>query len=167
MTLKTNDPGLELLIEEFAVRMELFGLPKLAAKLHAAMILAEPPEKSTADLMRLTGGSKGAISQMLRLLDHFGMVERCAAPGKRGHRYRLPKNFMLEMFQQKMNAVLGMRDFLHSFKEDLENTNEYARQNIEEMMLFHQFFYDEVIKAFDRWKEQRQKRANAGNRGTP
>jgi len=147
LTSETNELRIERLIEEFAVMIEVFGLPKLAGRLFSALLFGEPPEKSTQDLIRLTGGSKGAISQMLRLLGHAGPIEKCASLHARGHCYRLRRHFMVQMLEQKMNALKGFHDFFTS------NEAEFAQ-----MIEFQKFFERISMEAFNYWKEQKSKR---------
>ncbi|PKN47639.1 MAG: hypothetical protein CVU59_02210 [Deltaproteobacteria bacterium HGW-Deltaproteobacteria-17] len=146
-------PEVESLIEEYALRMESFGMPPLAGRIFAVMVLTDPPEKSTQDLIQLTGGSKGALSQTLRILEQFGHLEKCPAPGQRGHRWRLRKHFMVEMFKSKMKAIRGMRDFWESHRDVVGNLSDVVQQNVREMAEFHAFFFEMVSHAFERWTQ--------------
>jgi len=144
-------PQVEKLMQEYALRMEAFGMPPLAGRVLAVMLLTDPPEKSTQDLIALTGGSKGAISLTLRILERFGQLEKCPVPG-RGHAWRLRRNFMIDMFQTKMNAIRGIRDFWEAHAAEVQGLSENIRRNVDEMARFHQFFCEEVVQAFERWK---------------
>lgn len=146
-------PQVETLMQEFALRMEAFGMPPLAGRVLAVMLLTDPPEKSTQDLIALTGGSKGAISLTLRILERFGQLEKCPAPDRRGHAWRLRPHFMIDMFQSKMNAIRGIRDFWEAHMPEVEGLSEDVRRNVGEMARFHQFFCEEVVQAFERWKQ--------------
>jgi len=158
LTSETNELRIERLIEEFAVMIEVFGLPKLAGRLFSALLFGEPPEKSTQDLIRLTGGSKGAISQMLRLLGHAGPIEKCASLHARGHCYRLRRHFMVQMLEQKMNALKGFHDFFTSNEAEFAHLSEQTQENIQEMIEFQKFFERISMEAFNYWKEQKSKR---------
>jgi len=160
---ESNDQQIERLIEEFAVQIEVFGLPKLAGRLFSALLFGDPPEKSTQDLIRLTGGSKGAISQMLRLLGQVGPIEKCASQNTRGHCYRLRRHFVVQMLEQKMNALRGFHDFFTSNQAEFAQLSEQAQENINEMIEFQIFFERIVLEAFDIWKEQRSRRLASGN----
>ncbi len=166
MTPETNDQRIERLIEEFAVKIEVFGLPKLAGRLFSALLFGEPPEKSTQDLIRLTGGSKGAISQMLRLLGHAGPIEKCASQHARGHCYRLRRHFVVQMLEQKMNALKGFHDFFTSNEAAFAHLSEQARENIQEMIEFQIYFEQIVMEAFDYWKDQKSNRTASGSFNT-
>lgn len=146
-------PQVEKLMQEFALRMEAFGMPPLAARLMAVMLLTDPPEKSTQELIALTGGSKGAISLTLRILERFGHLEKCPAQGRRGHAWRLRRHFMIDMFESKMRAINGVRDFWASHAAELEGLSENVRNQVEEMARFHQFFSEAMSMAFERWKQ--------------
>lgn len=145
-------PQVAKLIEEFGFRMEAFGMPPLAARLLSVMVLTDPPEKSTQDLVALTGGSKGAISLTLRILERFGHLEKCSAQGRRGHAWRLRRHFMIDMFEGKMKAINGIRDFWSSHVEEIGALSENVRANVEEMARFHQFFSEMMGQALDRWR---------------
>ena len=158
MSPETLSPTVEKLIEEFAVRMEVFGMPRLAGKLIAAFLFADPPEKSTQDLIRITGGSKGAISQMLHLLESSGPIEKCASKNRRGHSYRLRPHFLMPLLEQKINGIRAIREFLSTHQEDFLQLSEHSRENIREIIDFHMFFQQVVQEAFDAWKRQRNHR---------
>lgn len=145
-------PQVAKLIEEFGLRMEAFGMPPLAARLLSVMLLTDPPEKSTQDLIALTGGSKGAISLTLRILERFGHLEKCPAQGRRGHAYRLRRHFMIDMFESKMKAINGIREFWSNHAEEIGALSENVRTNVEEMARFHQFFSEMMVLALDRWR---------------
>jgi len=149
-------PQVKKLMEEYALRMEAMGMPPLAGRIFAVMLLTDPPEKSTQDLITLTGGSKGALSMTLRIMEQFGHLEKCPAPGRRGHNWRLRPHFMIEMFQGKINAIRGISDFWQSHAEEISRLSESVQHNVREMTRFHEFFFEVVTHAFERWKQQQQ-----------
>lgn len=153
-------PQVEKLMQEYALRMEAFGMPPLAGRVLAVMLLTDPPEKSTQELIQLTGGSKGAISLTLRILERFGHLEKCPAQGRRGHAWRLRRNFMIDMFQSKMNAIRGIRDFWEIHAAEVAGLSESIRRNVDEMARFHQFFCEEVVQAFERWRQMQAQPAD-------
>ncbi len=164
MSQEMNENRVERLIEEFAIQMEPFGMPRLAGKLLAALLFADPPEKSTQDLIRLTGGSKGAISQMLRFLGSAGPIEKCASRNRRGYSYRLRRHFLMPLIEEKIAGIRGLREFLIAHQEDFEQLSGHARENIEEILEFHTFFQQVMQQAFEEWKVRRNSRREKEDR---
>lgn len=150
---KTLSPEQQALVNEFAVHMEHFGIPPLAARIFGVMLLVEPAEKSTQEIIALTGGSKGAISLMLRMMEHIGLVEKCPVPGKRGHGWRLRHHFMVHMIDHKLRAVRGIQDFLQNRLEAVSRQSEFAGRNLQEMLQFYRFLHEEMTASFERWKQ--------------
>lgn len=141
------------LLNEFAVHMEQFGIPPLAARIFGVMLLVEPAEKSTQDIIALTGGSKGAISLMLRMMEHMGMIEKCSIPSKRGHGWRLRRHFMVHMIDHKLRAVRSIREFLEARLENEAGHSDFAIRNLREMLHFYQFLHEQMTDSFERWKK--------------
>lgn len=80
---------------------ELFvahGWPRLAGRVLAELMLAEPPFLSTVQLCDRLGTSKGHLSSAITVLKAMGMIERFGVAGSRRHHYRLtPDAFVRAM----------------------------------------------------------------------
>ncbi|MEZ4612205.1 MAG: MarR family transcriptional regulator [Caldilineaceae bacterium] len=70
-------------LEDFALHMEHQGLPRMAGRILAWLLICDPPEQSMPDLVEVLQASKSSVSTMTRHLIQFGMIERVSLPGER------------------------------------------------------------------------------------
>lgn len=75
--------------EAFALILERGGLPRMAGRVFAHLLVADPPERSAAQLAADIRASRGSISTMTRLLVGAGLIERRRRPGVRFDEYRV------------------------------------------------------------------------------
>lgn len=143
-----------LIVNEFAIHMEKFGIPPLASRIFGVMLLVEPAEKSTQQIIAISGGSKGAVSLMMRIMEHMGIIEKCSIPGQRGHGWRIRRHFMVHMIEHKLIAVRNIQEFLENRLKSTENLSEFAISNLQEMMLFYQFLNEQMSDIFEQWKQK-------------
>ena len=90
-TRPADNPGEAALafVEELAVGLEAEGLPRMAGRIFAFLLVCTPPEQTTADLRHALRASAGSISAMTRLLVGAGLIERVSRAGHRGDRFRI------------------------------------------------------------------------------
>ncbi|WP_165690787.1 GbsR/MarR family transcriptional regulator [Consotaella salsifontis] len=102
--------------EQFIARMgqhfELDGLPRIAGRLMALMILEGQPI-SFGDLARRLNVSRGSISTNARLLESKGMIERLSHPGERQDYFQLTAT-------PCANLIDGIRERMLRTAEDVE-----------------------------------------------
>lgn len=77
------------LVEEMAVALEAEGLPRMAGRIFAFLLVCQPPEQTAAQLGLSLHASVGSISSMTRLLVGAGLVERVSRAGQRADRFRI------------------------------------------------------------------------------
>lgn len=75
--------------EAFALILERGGLPRMAGRVFAHLLVADPPERSAAQLAADVRASRGSISTITRLLVGAGLIERRRHPGVRFDEYRV------------------------------------------------------------------------------
>src|SRR5712692_9981760 len=85
---KAGDP-LRPFVEEMAVTFEADGLPRMAGRIFAFLLVCRPPEQTAASLAHELDASGGSISTMVRLLVGAGLVERVSRAGVRADRFRV------------------------------------------------------------------------------
>ena len=69
--------------EDFGLFFEHLGVPRMAGRILAWLLICDPPEQTMQDLVDALGASKSSISTMTRLLMNFGLIERLSLPGER------------------------------------------------------------------------------------
>ncbi len=76
-------------VEDVAVLLEDFRLPRMAGRIVGRLLVATPAEQSAEELAAWLGASKGSISTMTRQLIDLGLVERVGVPGQRRDHFRI------------------------------------------------------------------------------
>ncbi|WP_051809110.1 GbsR/MarR family transcriptional regulator [Actinoplanes subtropicus] len=64
------------------------GLPAAFGKLMGWLLICDPPQQTSAQLVQALGLAKGSVSTGMRALEQLGMVQRVPASG-RGHAYEM------------------------------------------------------------------------------
>lgn len=76
-------------IEDVAILLEDFRLPRMAGRIVGRLLVAVPAEQASDELATSLGASKGSISTMTRQLIDLGLVERVGVPGERRDYFRI------------------------------------------------------------------------------
>ena len=77
------------LTEDFGLFFEHLGVPRMAGRILAWLLICDPPEQTMQDLVDALGASKSSISTMTRMLINFRLIERLSLPGERRDFYRV------------------------------------------------------------------------------
>lgn len=82
-------------VEEFGTALTGMGLPPAYAKVLGWLLICDPAGQSVSEIAEATGLSMGSVSGGARLLEHAGLLQRVAMPGRRGRFYEMaPDSFM-------------------------------------------------------------------------
>lgn len=135
------------LIEELGLYFEKrHGLPPLASRIYAIMVLSSREGFSFEEIMEITHASKSSVSTNLKLLLQLKFMEFYTKPGDRKRYFRSSGSFLQNMLKEQYEAI----------NADLELTgkiNEFNRKNNPESYekrgfigrTFHSFLEQEKI----------------------
>jgi hypothetical protein len=85
--------GEDQFIEDVGLYFESQGVPRMAGRLLAWLLICDPPEQTMPAMVKRLKVSKGSVSTMLRLLQQFQLVVRISKPGIRADFYRIGEDF--------------------------------------------------------------------------
>jgi DNA-binding transcriptional regulator GbsR (MarR family) len=85
--------------ERFASVLIEGGIPRMPARVFAALLAADSARLTSAQLADLLQASPAAISGGVRYLVSVGMVRREGEPGSRRHHYQVPENVWDEVMK--------------------------------------------------------------------
>jgi len=129
-------PAAAEFIERLGVATEAEGLPRIAGRLMALLLLLD--RACTLDeLTRRLGVSHGSVSTNTRLLESLGVVERASRPGDRRVYYRLgsdPYGRLLEGSVRRMRRIAGI---VEDARRALPREMTGARSRLAEMGRFY------------------------------
>src|SRR5262249_53984399 len=96
-------------VEEFGLCFEQGGLPRIAGRILAWLLICEPHEQSAEDLACAINASKGSVSTMTRMLAEMGMIERVARPLSRRDLYVVRDDGWQHIFSRRMALLSTFR----------------------------------------------------------
>lgn len=134
------------------------GMPRMAGRLLAALLVADPPEQSAEDLAATLQASRGSVSTMTRLLEAPGIIERLTKPGDRKVYYRnRPDAFALAM-QRDAEGASGLAKLAEKGLKLLDGADPEVRRGLEDMYAFYAFWEREIHKVLADWRRERESR---------
>ncbi len=140
--------------EDFGLFFEHLGVPRMAGRILAWLLLCEPPEQTMQDLVDALGASKSSISTMTRLLMNFGLIERLSLPGERRDFYRVRSDVWRHSLEDAQRKFEGFRDMAQCGLVLLEDEPLERRARIQAMHDVYDLLVREFPKLVDRWEEE-------------
>lgn len=120
------------LIETLGVHLESdYGLPPLAARIYADLVLTDDQGLTFEDCQSNHAASKGSVSTALNLLQKMGIVAYYTRPGERKRRFTIAarKTFFrskLEEQQKKLEKDRAIIEMVNNFNKQ-HNKEHYLR----------------------------------------
>lgn len=130
------------------------GLPRMAARVFAALFVAETGRLTAAELAETLKVSPAAVSGATRYLTDVGMAFREREPGSRRDHYTVRDN----MWQQAMtNRAPMMRHVVDALRDGatVVGADTHAGRRAMETVHFFQFLETEMTGLMDRWQAHR------------
>jgi len=145
------DPELKGWLEETALLFEEAGLPRMAGRVLAWLLVAEPPEQTAREMAEALGASKGALSPALHLLTRLQLVERLRRPGERADRYAVRPGAWRRLLLEKARTLALYRE---QAEKGLALVGEVRGERLREMRDLYAFFERELPKLLERFPEE-------------
>ena len=138
-------------IEEMGQIMASFGMPHMAGRILAALLVATPPEQSASQLATTLQASRGSISTMTRLLEAPGLIERVRKPGDRKVYYRNTPDAWSRAMTREAASMRVLRELAERGASLMEGESADARRGIEDTVAFLRFWEREMDAVLERW----------------
>jgi len=148
-------------VEDVAVVMEREGLPRMAGRIVARLLLAEPDHRSFQELRDELGASMGSISTMIRLLQQLNFVERVSVPGEGRARYRLRPHVWAARMEANTKKATQFRLLTERGLELLAGEPEEARERLVALKAAAAFWESELPAAAAELDRRRRARMDA------
>lgn len=142
-------------VERFALTLLETGLPRMPARVFAALLSAPDARLTAAELAEQLQVSPAAISGAVRYLIQVRLVTREREPGTRRDHFRILDDFWYEatMHRDEMLARWD-RDLLAGI-EAVGGPDTEAGARLDETRRFLAFVRGEVPQLMAKWREQR------------
>jgi DNA-binding transcriptional regulator GbsR (MarR family) len=144
-------------IQDVGILFEEFNLPRIAGRILGYLLICDPPYQTAGELLTATGGSKGSISSMTKLLIHTGSIERTSVIGKRGTYYRIKSGSLTDLLTMRMFFLKSMRQLAEKGLNIIGDTSTLQYKRLKEIRDLYAFFENEWPALLERWEKKRRK----------
>jgi predicted transcriptional regulator len=152
-------------VEQFASAMEASGLPRMPARVFAALLASDSGRMTAAELAETLQVSPAAISGAVRYLTQINMVVREPVPGSRRDRYRLADDSWYEVTISKMILIKTIVDITEQGVVAAGGRNTPAGSRIGGMRDFYIFVLDAMPELLAKWGDRKADPDTGDRRG--
>jgi DNA-binding transcriptional regulator GbsR (MarR family) len=149
-----RDDGVKRFVERFSLTLTESGMPRMAARIFVALLVAEDGRMTAAEIADYLRISRAAVSVAVRLLNQANLVVREREPGQPVDHYRVVDDVWIENTLWKEAAFRQMEIDLEIGTEVLSK-NSAAWRRVEETRQFFAFAREELARMMNRWRARR------------
>ncbi len=148
-------------VERFASAMVDAGVPRMPARVFAALQTADSGRLTSAEISELLQVSPAAISGAVRYLTQVHLVRREREPGSRRDHYVVDNDIWYEAILDRNRILLTWE---RSFREGVEalGPDTPAGVRLAESMAFFEFVRAELPALMERWRKVKDEMRAAG-----
>jgi predicted transcriptional regulator len=151
-------------VERFALLLTEAGMPRMPARVFAAILADDDGRLTAAEIGERLGVSAAAVSGAVRYLVQVGMVVRGREPGARRDDYRLHDQLWYEVYAYRGEMLRRWEQAMAEGAALLGSSP--AGRRIEETREFFAFLREELPAMMERWRELQAKRSGANGPGS-
>ncbi|MEV5932193.1 MarR family transcriptional regulator [Streptomyces sp. NPDC052079] len=148
-------------VESFAAQLVEAGLPRMPARVFAALLASDTGVLTSAELGERLRISPAAVSGAVRYLAQQHMVSREREPGSRRERYRVHGDQWYEALTNREAVIRRWEDALREGVTSLGEDTPAGRR-LAETLAFFEFVEKEVEAMMGRWRVYREERFGRG-----
>lgn len=142
-------------VERFAGQLTEAGLPRMPARVFAALLSSDAGALTAAELGEQLMVSPAAISGAVRYLTQVRMVTREREPGTRRDLFRVHANQWYEALASRDSVLKRWTDALSEGVDSFGADSETGKR-LGETLAFFEFLQTELGGLMDRWHEHRK-----------
>jgi len=142
-------------VEHFAAQLVEAGVPRMPARVFAALLASDSGTLTSAELGERLRISPAAVSGAVRYLAQVHMASREREPGSRRERYRVHGDQWYETLTSR-EAVI--KRWSHALREGVDSLGATtpAGRRLAETLAFFEFVDAEVAAMMVRWRARRE-----------
>jgi predicted transcriptional regulator len=149
-----DDAAVSRFVEDFASALVEMGVPRMPARVFAALLTSDSGRLTAAELATGLRASPAAMSGAVRYLIQVGLVRREGEPGSRRHYYRVPDNVWDEVIRIRDRLMARWTGVLREGIEIL-GADTPAGARIAESVRYFEFVSAELPPVIARWRERK------------
>lgn len=143
-------------VEHFAAQLVEAGLPRMPARVFAALLASDSGAKTSAELGEQLRISPAAVSGAVRYLAQVHMLSREREPGSRRERYRVHSDQWYEALTSREAIIKRWEEALREGVASL-GAETPAGRRLAETLAFFEFIEKDVAGLMERWRIHREK----------
>jgi DNA-binding transcriptional regulator GbsR (MarR family) len=141
-------------VESFAAQLVEAGVPRMPARVFAALLASDSGALTSAELGEQLQISPAAVSGAVRYLAQVHLVSREREPGSRRERYRVHSNQWYEALTNREALIKRWEGALREGVTSL-GADTPAGRRMAETLAFFEFIDGEVSAMMERWRAHR------------
>ncbi len=141
-------------VERFASVLVEAGIPRMPARVFAALLATDSGRLTAAELSEQLQASPAAVSGGVRYLIGVGMVSREGEPGSRRHHYRVPDHVWDEVVTGRDRLMARWTAVLREGIE-LVGATTPAGARLADSVQYFEFVSAELPRVLARWQEHK------------
>jgi DNA-binding transcriptional regulator GbsR (MarR family) len=153
-----DEAAVRRFVERFALTMVEAGVPRMPARVFAALLGSEHGRLTAAELAAALQVSPAAISGAVRYLLQVKLIVRVRDPGERRDHYSLPGSLWYETMTQRFD-ILDRWAADMKIGADAVGAGTPAADRLEETREFFEFLRDESSQLMEKWRVRRAGRS--------
>ncbi|MFD2418320.1 GbsR/MarR family transcriptional regulator [Amycolatopsis pigmentata] len=142
-------------VEKFALILADAGMPRMPARVSAALLVAHDGGMTAGDLARTLQISPAAVSGAVRYLIQVGMAKRGRRPGERRDHYFIDDDTWYSAITQREQLFQALCDTLDEGVAAV-GRDSVRGHRVSELRDFFRFLAKEMPLLVERWQEQRR-----------
>lgn len=154
--------GEERFVDRMARILASEGLPPVAGRMWAWLLVCDPPEQTAAELAEAIGASRGSISGMARLLEPSGLIHRTSRRGDRRERYSAAPDAMIRVLEARDRHLRPALSVLDEALGDLSTRDDGSLQRLRDARDLYAFMSREFPALIEKYRTERAVPAAAG-----
>lgn len=155
-----DDSAVARFIERFALTMVETGLPRMPARVFAALLVAKDARLTAGELADRLRVSPAAISGAVGYLTQVRLVARERDPGRRRDHYRIYDDLWYEAIMHRDEMLARWDQDLLFGIEAVGGADTEAGARLDEMRRFFAYLRGELPHLLARWRELRASSAS-------
>ncbi|WP_405479460.1 GbsR/MarR family transcriptional regulator [Streptomyces sp. NBC_00009] len=149
-----GDDPVSRFVERFASQLVEAGMPRMPARIFAALLASDSGALTSAELGERLRISPAAVSGAVRYLTQQHMVTREREPGSRRDLFRVHSNQWYEALANRDSVLKHWEDALREGVASLGDTTPAGRR-LAETLAFFEFMQGELNGMMERWRARR------------
>jgi DNA-binding transcriptional regulator GbsR (MarR family) len=142
-------------IERMGVVLESDGLPRIAGRIFALLLVSEDA-RSLDDLAAELQVSKGSVSTNARLLEQRDLLERVCRPADRRDYYSVPADLFAHTMDQRLARWQRFNEAIGAARSSLPIRSPEVRSRLDEYEQAYAFMSQVIREGLRRWQARRE-----------